>query len=419
MMSKLTKARPGYFQTGTRQARIPVQALRVGMRIVELDRPWTETPFVFQGFRLESVFQIEEVARHCKEVVVEYDEDQWIPPTERAVLGKPAHSRTSNVAHLPTARAYQSAGRLQEDARALTRSIMDDVRLGRAIDVKEVKSTVSCAVKQVLDSPDAVLWLARIRHRDAYTSEHCVNVGLLAINFGRHLGYGEDDLNAIGLAGMLHDVGKTLTPLEVLNKEGALTQEEFEIMKSHTTEGRNILMAHRNLTHGAVDVAYGHHEALDGTGYPRKLKASGIPDLTRIITLCDVYDAVTSDRCYRRGQPSLRGLDVLQRGRGNKYDERLVDEYVRCIGLYPTGSVVELVNGCHGIVLSTNYRNRHLPRVLLVRDENHETCVERVLDLQKLSGQSGMQGWLIRQVAANGTHGIRVEDYVRRGVQIM
>ncbi len=168
-----------------------------------------------------------------------------------------------------------------------------------------------------------------------------------------------------------------------------------------------------------MDVAYGHHEALDGTGYPRKLKASGIPEMTRIVTLCDVYDAVTSDRCYRKGLSSLRALEILKRGRGTKYDERLVDEYVRCMGLYPTGSVVELVNGAYGIVLSTNYRNRHLPRVLLVRDERREPCAERVLDLQKLSGQGGMQGWLIREVVPNGTLGIRVEEYVRRGVQIM
>jgi HD-GYP domain-containing protein (c-di-GMP phosphodiesterase class II) len=418
-MSKVLRARPGYFHAAAKQARIPVQALKVGMRVVELDRPWTETPFVFQGFRLENVQQIAEVAQYCREVVVEFDEDQWIPPTEHAVLGTPVRRRHLAAANAPTIRAYESAARLQDDARALTRSIMDDVRLGRVINVKEVRSTVSAAVKNVLDSPDAVLWLSRIRHRDAYTSEHCVNVGLLAINFGRHLGHSEEDLNAIGIAAMLHDVGKTLTPLDVLNKEGALTQEEFEIMKAHATEGRNILMAHRNLSHGSVDVAYGHHEALDGTGYPRKLKASGIPEMTRIVTLCDVYDAVTSDRCYRKGQPSLRGLDVLQRGRGSKYDERLVDEYVRCIGLYPTGSVVELANGAHGIVLSTNYRNRHLPRVLLVRDEHHQPCAERVLDLQKLSGQSGMAGWLIRAVVPNGAHGIRVEEYVRRGVQIM
>lgn len=420
-MSKVTRSRPGYFHTAVRRERIRVEALRVGMRVVELDRPWTETPFLFQGFRIENVAQISEVARYCREVVVEYGEDEWVGPTEHAVLEAPAR-RAEPIpfpGRPPGARAYQRASRLQSDARALTRSLMDDVRLGRVIDIKEVKATVSSAVREIIESPDAVLWLSRIRDRDSYTSEHCVNVGLLAINFGRHLGYGEEDLNAIGFAGMLHDVGKTLTPLEVLNKEGALTQQEFEVMKAHPTDGRNILMAHRNLSYGAVDVAYGHHEALDGSGYPRKLKAAGISRMTRIVTLCDVYDAVTSDRCYRKGLPSLRGLDVLQRGRASKYDEQLVDEFVRCIGLYPTGSVVELVNGCHGIVLSTNYRNRHLPRVLLVRDEHHQPCQERVLDLQKLSGQSGMEGWLIRAVVSNGTHGIRVEEYVRRGVQIL
>ncbi|HNC69554.1 MAG TPA: HD domain-containing phosphohydrolase [Pseudomonadales bacterium] len=198
-----------------------------------------------------------------------------------------------------------------------------------------------------------------------------------------------------------------------------MTQPEFELMKQHPVDGRTILMAHHNLSHGAVDVAYGHHEALDGSGYPRKLKAAGISRMTRIVTLCDVYDAVTSDRCYRKGLASLRGLDVLRRGAGSKYDEQLVDEFVCCIGLYPTGSVVELGNGSHGVVLSTNYRNRHLPRVLLVRDEQHQPCRERVLDLEKLSGQSGMEGWLIRTVVSNGTHGIRVEEYVRRGVQIL
>lgn len=402
-----------------RRERIAVDALRVGMRVVELDRPWTETPFLFQGFAIENVQQIAEIARYCEEVIVEYDDAEWVPPVDRTVLNPASRKRLPFPKRPPDAKAHQQAAELQRDARALTRSLMDDVRLGRAINIQEVKATVSNAVRQIIDSPDAMLWLARIRDRDAYTSEHCVNVGLLAINFGRHLGYGEEDLNAIGFAAMLHDVGKTLTPLEVLNKEGALTQPEFELMKQHPVDGRTILMAHHNLSHGAVDVAYGHHEALDGSGYPRKLKAAGISRMTRIVTLCDVYDAVTSDRCYRKGLASLRGLDVLRRGAGSKYDEQLVDEFVCCIGLYPTGSVVELGNGSHGVVLSTNYRNRHLPRVLLVRDEQHQPCRERVLDLEKLSGQSGMEGWLIRTVVSNGTHGIRVEEYVRRGVQIL
>lgn len=418
-MTVVVRARPGYFQTGIRRERIQVATLRVGMRVVELDRPWIETPFLFQGFLIENVHQITEIAQYCREVIVEYDEDEWVSPVDRTLVDPASPPVRTTPKRPPRKSDYLQAARLQTEARALTRSVMDDVRLGRAINVQEVKSTVSSAVRQIIESPDAVLWLARIRDSDAYTYEHSVNVSLLAINFGRHLGYNEEDLNAIGFASMLHDIGKTLTPHEVLSKEGALTAEEFELMRRHPIDGRNILMAYRNLSHGAVDVAYGHHEALDGSGYPRQLKAAAIPRMTRIVTLCDVFDAVTSDRCYRKGLPSLRGLDMLRRGSDSKFDAQLVEEFVSCIGLYPTGSVVELVNGCHGIVLSTNYRNRHLPRVLLVRDEGHQPCRERVLDLQKLSGQDDMKGWLIRSVVANGTHGIRVEEYVRRGVQIL
>ena len=416
---KTVVSKAGHFRKVTDRVKIPVHAIKVGMRVMELDRPWTETPFMFQGFRVEHVQQIEEISQYCKEVTVEYDAEDWVPPTERAVLGRPLRKRQTYNYHAPINSDYRSAQSLYNETNSLTRSVMDDVRLGRAINIKEVKTTVSAAVKTIIESPDAVQWLSRIRTRSEYTAEHCVNVGLLSINFGRHLGYEEEDLNRIGLAGMLHDVGKSLTPLEVLHKEGSLTMEEFDIMQRHTTDGRNILMAHPDVMHGAVDVAYGHHESLDGTGYPRKLQSSGISELTRIVTVCDVYDAITSDRCYRKGQSSLRAFDVLNREAGRKFDQRLVEEFIRCIGLYPTGSIVELRNGANGIVVSANYRNRHLPRVLMVRDTDHQACEERMLDLQKLSGQEGDEGWLISSVVPNGTYGIRVEEYVRRGLNIV
>ena len=416
-ISKTTIASPGRFQKVTERVRLPVMAVKIGMRVVELDRPWTETPFLFQGFVIESMEHIDELAKYCEEVVVEVDEDQWVPVTERGVLSPPK-ARAAYDYHAATPRDYGNARSVVTNTQALTRTLMDDVRLGKAIDVKEVKATVSSAVRSIIDSPDAMQWMQKVRDRSQYTAEHCVNVGLLAITFGRHLGYSEEDLNTIGIAGMLHDVGKALTPVEILHKDGALNAEEFLVMRQHTTDGRNILMAHPEVAHGSVDAAYAHHESLDGTGYPRKIKASGISDLTRIITVCDVYDAITSDRCYRNGQSSLRAMDVLNREAGLKFDTRLVEEFVRCIGLYPTGSVVELRNGAHGIVVGTNYRNRRLPRVLVVRGEDHQPCEERVLDLQRISGIEGQEGWLIRTVVPNGRLGVRVEEYVRRGLSI-
>ena len=416
-VQKTTIARAGRFQKVTERLRLPVWGVKVGMRIVELDRPWTETPFLFQGFAIESVEHIEELGKYCQEVVVEFDREEWMPPTERGVLTAPS-TRATFEYHAATPRDYRSAGTLVSASQSLTRSLMDDVRLGKAIDIKEIKATVSSAVKSIIDSPDAMLWMQKVRDRSEYTAEHCVNVGLLAITFGRHLGYSEADLNTIGTAGMLHDVGKALTPIEILHKDGALNAEEFLIMRNHTTDGRNILIGQPDVDPTWVDSAYSHHEALDGTGYPRKIKANGITDLTRIITICDVYDAITSDRCYRNGQSSLRAMDVLNREAGLKFDTRLVEEFVRCMGLYPTGSVVELRNGAHGIVVGTNYRNRRLPRVLVVRGEDQQPCEERVVDLQRVSGVEGQEGLLIRTVVPNGRLGIRVEEYVRRGLNI-
>ena len=416
-VSKTTIARLGRLQKVTGRLRVPVYGVKVGMRVVELDRPWTETPFLFQGFAIESVEHIEELGKYCQEVVIEFDQDAWIPATERGVL-TPSASRAAYEYHAATPRDYGSAGTVVSASQALTRSLMDDVRLGKAIDIKEIKATVSSAVKSIIDSPDAMQWMQKVRDRSEYTAEHCVNVGLLAITFGRHLGYSEEDLNTIGMAGMLHDVGKALAPVEILHKDGVLNAEEFQIMRNHTIDGRNILIGQPDVDPAWVDSAYSHHEALDGTGYPRKIKASGISDLTRIVTICDVYDAITSDRCYRNGQSSLRAMDVLNRQAGLKFDTRLVEEFVRCIGLYPTGSVVELRNGSHGIVVGTNYRNRRLSRVLVVRGEDHQPCEERVLDLQRVSGVNGQEGWLIRTVVPNGRLGVRVEEYVRRGLSI-
>jgi len=216
---------------------------------------------------------------------------------------------------------------------------------------------------------------------------------------------------------MLHDVGKMRTPIEVLNKEGDLSRDESNIMQYHAQHGRDILMAHKNVYHGAVDVAYSHHEALDGTGYPRKIKASGITEFTRIITLCDVYDAITSERVYKKGRSSLDALKVLYQNKGTKFDENLVDQYISNIGLYPPGSIVELRHGQVGIVVNTNYRHRHLPKILLVRNEEKGSMPETVLNLE-LSAKNNEATHMIRTVVPNGAHGIRIENYIKNGLTI-
>jgi len=407
-VDKKTIVRPGRTIQEKQRYQIPVSGLKIGMFVCELDRPWLETPFILQGFKIRTLDDIEEISKHCEWVWVEQTEDSWQPADERGQLNAPLKRGNPYPNTVPRKQEMLHASTAHDAARALTRSFMDDVRLGRAIDIREVKTTVSECVKSILRNPDALMWMAKLRDKDSYTSEHSLNVGLLAITFGRFLGACEEDLNKLGFAGMLHDIGKMRTPLEILNKDSALNEQEFRIMKSHPQDGRDILLAHKNMYHGAVDVAYGHHEALDGSGYPRGIKASGITDFTRIVTLCDVYDAITSDRVYRRGASSLNALRIIP---------KLAQEFIECIGLYPAGSVVELHSGEIGLVISTNHRHRHLPKVLIVRDTEKQPTQERVIALEKMAADA-QSARLIKSVLPNGSHGVRIEQYVERGLAL-
>jgi len=409
--------RPGRTVKENIKTPIPVTGLKIGMYVSELDRPWLDTPFILQGFKITSHDEIKTISEHCEFVYIDGSIDAWLGAEERGPGSKTSTSSKSYSNSLSNKQEVHRATAIHQNARQLTRTFMDDVHLGQAINIQEVKKSVSECVSSIIRNPDAMMWMSKIRKKDEYTSEHSLNVGLLAISFGRHLGISEDDLNKLGFAGMLHDVGKMRTPNEVLNKEGQLTPEEYAQMQGHAQHGRDILMSHKNVYHGTVDVAYGHHEALDGSGYPRKIKASGITEFTRIVTLCDVYDAITSDRIYQKGRSSLEALKILYQNKGTKYDEKLVTEFISCIGLYPPGSIVEINSGHAGIVISTNYRNRHLPKILILRDANKIPQSEKVFDLENLS-KSENTGHLIKTVIPNGSHGIRIEKYIEKGLMI-
>lgn len=391
---------------------VPVNELKVGMFVSELDRPWEETTFLLQGFTIGNADDIAEIAKQCEFVYVENMAEIWASVSDDSR----ARSTTSNAKIVvPTKKEYRRAESAYNNTRAITKSFMDEVAFGRGIDVKEVQKTVSDCVQSVVRNPDTMMWMAKMRKEDAYTTEHCMNVGLLAIVFGRHLGLSETDLQHLGFAGIVHDVGKMRTPQDILNKPGDLTPQEYATMKAHTTHGRDILLSHKAVMPHAVDIAYGHHESMDGTGYPRGVKASGITPFTRIITLCDIYDAITSDRVYKKGRPSNDALNILYRGRGTKYDVKLTEAFIRCVGLYPLGSVVELRSGHVGVVISVNREHRRLPKVLIVRGANGEPSKQTIMDLVK-EAKKGAKANIIQGLLPNGAYGVRIEKLIEDGL---
>ena len=410
------EVRPGYMGARPGSIKLHISELKIGMFVSKLDRDWQETPFLMQGFMIESLDDIDTVAQYSQYVWVDAVKEEWIPPEKRNGAGQAIPKTKSYINKVEAQKEHQAAIGVFREARRLTKSLLDDARLGGVIATEQAKATVKDCVDSILRNPDALLWMVRMRNEDCYTEEHCLNVCILSIAFGRHLGMGETELEKLGLCGLLHDVGKMRVPLPILNKVEPLSEKEFSIIKSHTVHGRNLLMSSSGVPNIAVDVAYSHHERVDGAGYPRKLKASGISDYARIVSIVDAYDAMTGDRCYSRAIPSTDALKRIYQDRGTHFDERLALEFIKCVGLYPPGSIVELVNGLVGIVLETNTKYRHLPKIIVVRDLNKPLEKEQVLDLGEVEQKKLDKSFLIKRALRDGSHGVFIREYREKGL---
>jgi HD-GYP domain-containing protein (c-di-GMP phosphodiesterase class II) len=241
-----------------------------------------------------------------------------------------------------------------------------------------------------------------------------MRVGVLSIAFGRFLGLPDADLELLGLAGMLHDVGKITTPSEILNKPGKLTPEEYDIMKQHSVLGKDVLEGVKGLEALVVDTAHYHHERVDGNGYPEKLDATLLHKFIRMVSVVDVYDAITSDRCYQQGRSAFEALKILFSETDKHFDKELVEVFIRMIGIYPPGTLVEMSNGEVGIVISSNPNSRLKPKVELVADADKKIRSPYIIDLAADPKDAAGKNYVIKTGLPNKTYSIDIKDYLFR-----
>lgn len=367
------------------KVKLNVSELELGMYVSELDCPWTDTPFLFQGFTLENQEDINAVKEYCDYVYIDVERQVNLKLQPRDI-GKLGSSKTHLIRSVPVEKEYATANAAYKNSTRIIKNIMDDIRLGKSIDTDQAKEVVEGCVDTVMRNPDALLLFTGIKNKDEYTSEHSLNVSILSIAFGRTMGMEKNKLVELGTAGLLHDVGKILTPLEVLNKPGALTDEEYAVMKEHTTHGRDILMSSDgDVSMLALDVAHGHHEHLDGTGYPRGLKEDQLTEYTKMVAITDAFDAITSDRIYFKGRTIMEAFRILDRSRGSHFDPKHVMNFIKSVGLFPPGSVVVLSDGRTGVVLETHPKLKLRPKILVVQDPKQpEDMSHHILDLAKV-----------------------------------
>jgi len=429
------------------ETRVHVSELALGMHVVRLDRAWEETDFLLQGFVIRDPKEIHSLQAQCEFVFIEGRLDSASqhtphptrsgarPKSSSGFLGmfkrsskKPAEKeepvkkvtprkRVTYINKVDVGTEMPFAAIKFEDAQQTAKSLMSGLRLGRTLDLNNARMVVNSCVESVLRNENALLLLTKIKHQDEYTAEHCINVSILSAAFGKHLGLLEGEIRTLALCGLLHDVGKTRIPDAVLNKPGALTPAEFELMRGHTTHGRTILMGTSNSLATAVDVAYSHHERMDGQGYPRGLEAHQIPYFAKIVGLVDTYDAITSDRVYDKGRASMQALDVIHKHRGTQFDKELAEAFIQMIGIYPPGSIVEMLNGEVGIVVESHPKHKLRPKVLMVRDADHEELTPyQHLDLMQAPKDSAGQPYQIAREIPDGSHGIVLQEFVDEGL---
>ncbi|BES73738.1 hypothetical protein RE428_47560 [Marinobacter nanhaiticus D15-8W] len=317
---------------------------------------------------------------------------------------------------LPETRTlHEELPRAQEAFRTgqlFVQDILSQIEAGRELDLSEARPVIKLCVESISANPNAMFWMNRIKHEDAYTAEHCLRVAILAVAFARYLGMPQQDLEAAGLCGMLHDIGKMRVPGTILNKPGALTRDEMDEMRRHTEYGYEMLLSHHTLDPIVANVCRDHHERIDGKGYPRKLEEWQISRFARLISIVDVFDAITSDRVYRAGMPTTDAMRILFQERGKQFDPEMVEAFIRMVGIYPPGSLVELNTGEVAVVIATHPSFKLRPRVEILLGADKTPAEPRLLDLKDEPVTESGETYAIATSLPDGAYGITLADRI-------
>ncbi|GGE86798.1 HD-GYP domain-containing protein [Massilia psychrophila] len=379
--------------------KIDASQLKVGMYIHDLSCDWMTHPFVRNRFvlRCESeIGKIRDAGIH--DVVIDsargldvrdaptVDEARARTEAELTVIA----AKPVLVTRVSLGEELRRAAAIRHQAAGLVRTVMQDARLGKAIELDQVSPMVESITESILRNPGALTSLLRVKTADDYTFLHSVSVCTLLVAFCRARGLGAETTYQAGLGGLLHDTGKALVPNKVLNKPGALTEQEFAIVRRHPRDGYDILVKTPGIGPIPLDITLHHHERRDGSGYPDKQGEGAISELAQMAAIVDVYDAITADRCYHKGISAAEALRKIYEWSKFHFNPQYVQEFMRCVGIYPVGTMVMLGSGRLAVVIEPHPTNLLAPKVNVFFNTKTNVYIQpQTVDLSRAVGFGG------------------------------
>jgi HD-GYP domain-containing protein (c-di-GMP phosphodiesterase class II) len=388
---------------------VPVEYLEYGMYVAQLDRPWTETPFMFQGFVLKTEQQLNALKKYCKKVYVDPEKRQIVEPPPVAAAPRPEHKELpGSKDKVRGSTVYQELATVEDElprarevfthGSTVVRQLARTVITGGSVDGQRAKEAVSEITESVVRNPDAMMLLVTMREKSQKTLDRAMQVSVYMTVFGRFLQLPRDRLDLLGLVGLLQDVGMVKLPAGLAERRSNLTIEEEALFRTHVQHSVEVLSGTAGLPTELPTLASLHHERYDGSGYPRGLKGNAIHQIGSIAAIVDTFDMLTAPAPYGALMPPSNALNVLFQNRGYQFHAALVEQYIQCVGAFPVGSIVELNSGEVGIVITQNLVRRLQPRVMVVQDpEGNPVIPHKILDLMKEPRISADEPYRIRR----------------------